>query len=373
MGLNLQELQKVVKKVVKEEKNTNHFREEILRVLGPTVLVSRGLESMAKSANDRLDIVEAKGQHVESIRPSLLLKFIDSESHEVRKLVARLLPESFLKLLMKDRSHEVRYAVARRASHSLIREMIDQSPKDDYLKEIKKLKSLNESGLPTPDVDDEPFDMYGKEPLSKAYENVKDQELTDTWYDTAALSIFNTYGRNVEEQWEEDTVHRYVDSLASMNVDVDRDKLLKKVYDLLEDRNDAVVKESSLKDLAMKLKQDDLEFMPIISENTDPVEEMLASKTSNDFYISRFEEIFSVEHEVFNNPSHLRGICEGEELVFCPARATIPNNFMRSLDECAFDSYVKSWNFKKNDSPYRLEWVQDQQKDNIVNFYLELK
>ena len=59
MGLKLNELQKVVKNVVKNERNIDALRGEIVRTLGHTILVSRGLERMAESANERLDILEA--------------------------------------------------------------------------------------------------------------------------------------------------------------------------------------------------------------------------------------------------------------------------------------------------------------------------
>lgn len=372
MGLKLQELQKVVKGVAKKEKNAELLREEISRVLGPKVLTSHGLERMAESANDRIDFLNASRQPYEKIRPSLLLKFIDSDSAEVRKLVAQLIPESFLKLLMKDPAPEVRSAVARRLPPHLLKEMVRRFPHDDNIRALKE-KRFVEGGVPTPKVVDEPFDMYGKEPMGKAYDDIDHPGLTDTWYDTTALKIFNMYGRSIEEQWEEDTVHRYVDSFASMHIDIDREKLLKKVYDLLDDRNNKVVKESLFKELAARLRLEDLEVMPIIPETVDPVEELLSMKSSSESYVSRFEEVFSVDYKSSKNPSHVRGICEGSESVFHPSCATSPTRVLRPVDEKALDSYVKAWNFKEKSPQYRLAWTPDQDVMNLVNFHLELK
>ncbi|MBM3194336.1 MAG: hypothetical protein FJZ60_01070 [Chlamydiae bacterium] len=372
MSLKLQELQKIVKGVVKKEKSVELLREEISRVLGPQVLTSHGLERMAESANDRIDFLNATRQSYEEVRPSLLLKFIDSDSVEVRKLVAQLIPESFLKLLMKDPSSEVRSAVARRLPLHFLKEMVRRFPHDDNIRTFEK-KRLAEAGVPTPKIADEHFDMYGNEPLGNSYKDVEHPGLTDAWYDTTALKIFSMYGRNVEEQWEEDSVHRYVDSAASMYVDVDRDKLLKKVYDLLDARDDKVVKESTLKELAASLRLADSEVMPIISEAIDPVAELLSEKLSSESYISRFEEVFSVDYKNSKNPSHARGICEGPEDVFHPTQALSPSRALRFVDEKALDSYTKAWNFRERDAQYRLAWTQSQDEINLVNFHLELK
>jgi hypothetical protein len=373
MALKLQELQKIVKSVVKEEKNAEVLREEVTRVLGPTVLTTRGLERMAESANDRLDVLDAMNRAYDQIKPSVLLKFIDSNSADVRKLVARLLPENFLKPLMKDPSPEVRGTVARRLSHGLVKEMVRRFPNDDNLRSIEKTKRLMEKGLPSPKIEEEYFDMYGEEPLGNAYDDVEHPGLTDAWYDTLALKIFNMYGRNIESQWEEDTVHRYVDSISSMHVDVDREKLLKKVYELLDSRDEKVVKESTLKNLAARLRLEDEEVMPVIPETVDPVEEMLSSRLSNHEYVSRFEKTFFVEHKATKTPDYLNEICEGTGIVFHPAQAKIPSQSLRPIDERALDTYVKAWNFKESKSLYRLTWSPDQERIDLVNFHLELK
>lgn len=374
MGLKLNELQKVVKNVVKKEKSIDSLREEVVRTLGPTILVSRGLERMAESANHRLDILEATDRAYQKIRPALLLKFIDSDSPEVRKMVARLLPESFLKSFMRDPDASVRAAAARRLPSNLVNEMTRRFPQDDTLRQILKTKKLMEAGIPTPDVDDEEFDMNGYEPIGDVFGDVDYPDLTDAWYETTALKILNMYGRNIEEQWEEATVHRLVDSMASMGVDVDREKLLDAVYDLLEQRADAVLEEGSLASIASRLRLEEIEVMPVISENMDPVQQLLSTNSSSSEYIKRFEEVFSVKYTTSKNPAAIV-MSEGPDRVTHPTSAVLLGKSTRSVDERAVDAYVHAWNTKNRisgETYYRLAWSPDV-VGGLVNFHLELK
>ena len=374
MGLKLNELQKVVKNVVKNERNIDALRGEIVRTLGHTILVSRGLERMAESANERLDILEATDKSYERIRPALLLKFIDSSSPEVRKLVARLLPESFLKPLMKDSDPAVRATVANRLPTHLVNEMTRRFPKDDTLRQISKARKLLEAGLPTPEIEDEEFDMYGLEPIGDVFGDVDYPDLTDAWYDTLALKILNMYGRNIEEQWEEATVHQYVDSMASMGVEVDRQRLLDAVYDLLEQRADAVLEENSLASIAARLRLEETVVMPVISESIDPVQQLIESRPSPSDYIKKFEELFSVKYVNSKNPAAAI-MTEGTTRVVHPASAQLFNKSIRNVDEKAVDAYVNAWNSRnkmKGENYYKLAWAQGD-VDGLVNFHLELK
>jgi hypothetical protein len=374
MSLKLNELQKVVKNVVKKEKNIDILRSEIVRTLGPTILVSRGLERMAESANERLDILEAMDRPFEKIRPALLLKFVDSDSPEVRKLVARLIPESFLKVFMKDSDAGVRAATARRLSSQFVSEMVRRFPYDDTLRDIAKNKRLLEAGVPDPEIDDEEFDMYGMEPIGEFF-GYEYPDLSDAWYDTMALKILNMYGRNIEEQWEEATVHRYVDSVASMGVDVDRQKLLDAVNDLLEKRADAVLEENSLSSFAKKLRLEDTTAMPVISESVDPAKQMITAGYTTSEYIKNFENLFLVRHATVVNPAY-KTLREGNERVTHPISARIPGSSFRNVDERALDTYVNAWNTREsilNKPHYRLQWSPDPENISMVNFYLELK
>jgi len=375
MSLKLKELQKVVVNVVKRERSYEILREEITRILGPTVLTTRGVNRMAESANDILDVCELTGKSVSQIKPSLLVKFVDSEHAQVRKLVARLLPENFIKLMMNDRDSSVRISVAKRLPRSLVVEMTKKFPKDEALRSLCKAKLLNEDGITKPKIIDEPFDMYGEEPLKSTEEDLQHPGLTDTWYKTQADKIFNMYGRNIEQQWEESTVRRYVDSMKSMGIEVDLDKLLDAIYDLIESRHEEVMKEGLLSSLANNLKMEGTNFMPILSEQVDSVRQIVTTRYSNSEYMQKFERLFKVKHCVSPSPSY-KSIREGATKINHPSSAVIPGGVYRNVDEKAVDRYVSAWNSKESmngNTHYRLSWSPDGEVVNMVNFHLELK
>lgn len=376
MGLKLKELQRVVKSVVREEKSVKSLCEEVKRAFGPTILTSHGLERMSRSVNEKLDVLEASDLRIEKIRPSVLIKFANSSSAETRKMVARLLPEHFLKMFLNDRDPSVRATVAKRLPLSLVEEMCKRFPNDDGLYTIKKRKRILESGLPKPKVQDEEFDMYGTESMRDMIGDIDGQELSKVWYDTTARNIIKQYGGNIEGQWEEIAVKRYCDSMKSSGVDVDYEELLDAVYDTLSDRDEEVIEESALRNLADRLRFDDSDVMPIVSESVDAVVELMESSLMGSEYMKKFEEIFSVRHLNSRNPNHAFGMNEGARVVNHPYTATSPSNVVRFVDERAIDSYVKAWNNRERLSgnrTYNLSWTHDAEVVNMVNFHLELK
>lgn len=374
MGLKLKELQKVVNKVVKNERSVEALQEEVLRVLGPTILTSRGLSRMAESANDRLDILEVSGRACSQVKPSLLVKFVNSDSVEVRRLVARLLPENFLRLLAKDSDPSVREAVAKRLPLSLVKEMTKRFPQDDTLRTIHRSRSLVEAGLPNPKIVDEPFDMYGEKSMRDAVRDLDPLELSDTWYDSLARKIIKLYGGNIERQWEEIAVKRYCDSMKSMGVEVDHEKLLDAIYDLLEKRDEEILGEGTLRNLASRLRSEEIAVMPIISESVDPVKELISSGYTTREYIERFEENFDVQYAKSLNPAY-KMLAEGPEKVSHPATVKLPQSSFRNVEERALDTYVDAWNTRESfhGAPYRLRWSHHPEVVNMVNFHLELK
>jgi hypothetical protein len=375
MGLKLKELQKVVDMVVKNERSVETLQEEILRVLGPTILTSRGLVRMAESANERLDILEASGRSCAQIKPSLLVKFANAKSPEIRRLVARLIPENFLKLFVRDSDPGVRSATAKRLPSSLVKEMTRRFPQDDAIRTIYCSKLLTEAGLPNPKVVDEPFDMYGEESMSEMIGEVDDLEHTDVWYDSVARNIINQYGNNIERRWEEIAVKRYCDSMKTMGVEVDQEKLLDAIYDLMQERDENVLDEGSLKNLAARLRLDEVSIMPIISESMDSVEGLLSSGYTTREYVEKFEEAFDVTYESSTNPAY-KVLAEGPQKVSHPASVILPGSSFRRAEEKAVDAYVSAWNTKeslKGNTFYKLNWSPDLETVNMVNFYLELK
>jgi len=372
MQLKLEELHKVVKKVVKEEKAVDSFRNEISRALGPTVLVSHGLQLMAESANDRLDFLKHAGQSHGIVKTSTLLRFVGSESPEVRKLVARLLPENFLKSMMRDKDYGVRGAVAERLPHRLVAEMTERFPNDDQLKTIERSKRLTEAGLPDPESQEDIFDMYGEFPLGTT--DVDAPGLNDQWYKTLAHKIVSLYGGNIEGQWEELSVKRYCDSLRSFKDEIDQQKLLDNVYEILDAKDDAALEES-FKGLAQRLREEDeanINVMPVISEAVDPVETLLESGLSSSEYVKLFEELFEVQKGSVSNPGRKQGILESVARIVCPVSAKTPRQSIRSLDERAIDTYVKCWNTQRDikNQPFKMSWSPDVDG---VNFHVKAK
>lgn len=375
MGLKLKELQRVINNVVKEEKNFKFLCEEIVKVFGPTILTSKGLNCMARDVNNRLDIFEITGVTPENINTSLLLNFAKSDFFEVRKLVVRLIPENFLKLFIKDSHPTVRFAVAKRLPYRLVKEMIGHHPFDKGLKTIERAKRITEAGLPTPDVSDKEFDLYGDESIKTMIGTIDFSDLTDTWYETTALKIINSHGVNIDKQWEELAVKRYVASMASMGVEVNYEKLLDVVYDLLTSREDKVLDEGLLKSIVLRLRMDEAVVMPIIPESIDLVETLTLKKLSSSEYIQKFEEIFSVKYVTTLSPAY-HILCEGSKKITYPARTTLLQNSIRNIDERALDLYVTSWNSRNSiqtNAPYKLTWLPSSTVKNFINFHLELK
>ena len=90
--------------------------------------------------------------------------------------------------------------------------------------------------------------------------------------------------------------------MAFMGVEVDLQHLLDSIYELLEKRDDAALKENSLASLAARLRLEETVIMPIIP-GIDPVLQLVESKTSPGSYIKKFEELFSVKYATSKNPA----------------------------------------------------------------------
>jgi len=372
MSLNLKELQRVVRHTVKNERNVGVLQEEILRVFGHAILTSRGLTRMAKSVNEHLDVLEVSGKSYKQIKPSLLINFINSEDVEVRCLVARLIPETFLKPLMKDANPAVRMHVAKRSSLSSVKEMSKRFPQDDMLRTICRAK-VNEAGLPDPKVADKSFDMYGEKPMRDMTGDYDFLDLSDVWYDQTAFNIVRQYGNNIEARWEEITVKNYCDSMKSMGVDVDCEKLLDAVYSCRDEASGTLVKES-LRNLVTSLRTLDHPVMPIISETIDHVKKLISSNYASREFIEKFEESFDVRYTTSLNPAY-KMLVEGPEKISHPITVASSYSSFREIEEQAVETYVKAWNFREcpRGTSHKLSWSYHPEKTNIIKFNLELK
>jgi len=322
MSLKFGKLQQAAKVVINEEKRNLQLGRELTRVLGPTIVTTHGIALMAESANDRLDYLEHTGGVVQDFNPSLLLRYAESTNAEVRMLAARLLPENQLVRFMKDKNRMVLSAAAKRLPAHLVETMVGYFPHDENLESIYRQK-LNEAAA--------------------------EEELPDQWYDTMARKIVTNYDGNLERQWEEIAVSRYCASMKSQGIEVNPNKLLDCVYDLLDARDADSLKES--------VGPDDL-GLPAYNESVDPVKKLLESNLSPSGYIQNFESLFNVRKEPVANPGISIGIHENFSRVVAPASAMIPSSMLGAREERALDLYVQRWNSLQatKGNPYRISW-----------------
>jgi hypothetical protein len=365
MQLKLAKLQKVVKKVINEERYFDALKDELTRALGPTVVTTHGLRIMAESANDRLDVILRTSRQPEAIKTAVLLKFINSEDPEARRLVARLLPETFVRKMLFDSDFSVRVAAASRLPSFYIKEAIKRNPGDDELMSVYRQKKLHEAGLPDPKLLAKPLDINGEEPLGDTAKYDEHPGMTDQWYDSLARDIIKMYGKNLEANWEENAVKNYVNGQAAQGIEVDRDKLIDAVYDLLSQREKNSIELSegrSLSSIVRQLREEDMmseAVMPIIPESVDPIKELVKNAVSPVEYIKMFENLFNVNKSSVANPGRKQGINENVAKVIAPATAMFPSAIVRSIDEKAVDLYVRHWNSQRQlrNQPYRISWM----------------
>lgn len=382
MHLKLEELQQVAKKTIKEEQKYATIREEFFRVFGPPVMVSKNCERVAEAVNEQLDLFESTGREVQRglVKTSVLVEASVSNSAVLRKVAARLLPLKMAARLLNDPSSSVRCAAAKRLPYEQIKESLRKFPKDDQLSTIVRQKRLFESGLPKPEVDDEPFDIYGEEPLGDSVKQFKGSDLSDGWYKRLAHKLCSDYGRNIEGNWEETLATRIVASYFSTSgVKLDRDKLLNAIYDCIEQREEAVIGEGSLKAIASRLLREsymDDSVMPVIEDRNDPVADLVESNYSTAQYVDEAERIFSIRKSSVPTGIKKYRLGEGhrgETLV--PVNGRIPGGSMTSTVEQALDRYVDSWNKRQAlaGEPYRLSWGPHGSGIDMVGFNLQLK
>jgi hypothetical protein len=375
MHLKLEKLQKIVKNAIKDEKRGDLLKEEITRVVGPVVVTTVDLRLMAETANKHLDVLMKSGKRINPAKTSVLLKFIDSSEPEVRRLVARLLPESFVKRMMFDTSRSVRLAVAERLTSGLVFEMVKKWPNDDQLTSTYKQKKLHEQGLPSPKLNDEEFDINGEEPLGDTAMYDDHPGMTDVWYDSLARKLVNQCGSTIESNWEEKLVDTYVNGHKSQGYEIDSQKLLDAVYDHLSSRDKKSLEENTLQKIVASLREEELmnmDVMPIINESIDTVDSLIKSNVSPAEYIQKFESVFSVAKTAVPNIGKKQGINENFARVIVPSNAMLPVGSFRSIDEKAIDLYVGNWNRQRQlrNQPYRLSWSPNGK--NKISFHLGL-
>ena len=358
MRVKLRQLQQIVERALSEEKEADTLRHEIGRVLGATVVTEGSIAVVAESANERMDVLSHTGrQNRVAFKPGIMVKFLEHSDPNVRKLAARVVPQRYLGKLMRDGSPIVRSAVARRLPPNAVSEMLRRFPKDRNVREILRSKRLEEAGLPKPKVDDEPFDMYGDERLGDAARTDEGDELSQNWYDNQALRFIQDYGHTIEDGWEHKTVDRYCRSLkVTTGMEIDGDRLIKAIHKRFEDRDDRTLERNELRESV----DNNIDFMPILEDVSDPVSELMLQGLSPSTFIERATTIFGIcEGRI---PPGIRKHMLGEENAVwqqIPVVGQLPHGSgFRPIDERALDSFCKCWNDRQRmgGEPIVISW-----------------
>ncbi len=382
MRVRLRELQKIVNQALNEERRVDSLRVEVNRVLGPSVVAEGRIEQIAEAANDRIDVLERTGRASRlDFKSSVMVRWLDHSSPEVRKFATRVVPEKFLVRMATDRNDTVRAAAAKRLPIGAVREMLKRFPKDDQVRVIYKERRLAEAGLPKPDVAPMGHDpAEDAERLGDAVKQDEGPELSDAWYDQLAIKFMQDYGGNIEDAWEELATQRYVASVkATSGVEIDETKLLKAIKDAIKDREDRVLERSALKETLVWLRdQDEHETlsetiaMPLISLETDPVRELHEGNLTPSTYISQVNSLFRIREAIV--PKGIRKHRLGEnnaQSSTMPVIGYLPHrNGFRALDERVLDTYCKHWSDRQalQGEPLRLEWSNHPDAANKISF-----
>lgn len=381
MHLRLEDLRRVARKAMNEEKNHDRLRSEFFRVLGPPVQVPGNLLEVAAVVDEQLDLLESAGRSIprEEFDVSFLVEAANSRHVIVRKVAARLLPARSTAALLDDEDMAVRCAAANRLPYRLVREASRRHPYDDGLLEIARVKRLSEAQQrQSPKKVDVPFDVYGT-PVDVVTQQEVDSDMPDTWYERLAHQLCSHYGNNLEGNWEEILATRVAAShYATSGVKLDRHKLLMAIHDCIKEREDAVIGEGSLKPLSRRLMKEARgqdAFMPIVEEQLDPVSRLLESSLSATEYLSRADRLFKVVKSTI--PAAVKKYVIGEGRggpTSIPVKATLTTT-LDAKTERAFDVYVDHWNRQQSltGEPYRLSWSPHPMSPRTIGFSVTLK
>lgn len=385
MKVNLKALQHVVRKAVNEERLTQALRIEVSRVLGPSVIIEGPLDQLAEAANERLDVLDGTGRvPAFDFKSSLVSRLASHKNYNVRKLAARTLPVNMLGKLVQDGHSAVRAAVAQRIPVPAVKEMMKRFPHDDQLRQVYKhrRKLVVEDGIPQPKVQDEPLNIHADGALGDSVKQDK-PELSEQWYDDRAERMLQDYGRNIECNWEELTVHRFVTSMKmTSGIEIDAKKLLEVIKDKIKERDDRVLERDALKETLswLESRSDGVEALTegvdMVNEEVDHVKDLLEADLSPQTYVEKARSVFSVQESTVPAGIKKHRLGEGmkEERIPVIGKLPHPNGF-RSIDEKALDRFCECWNTRQamTGEPLRLEWSAHPGEVGKVSFSVTLR
>jgi len=393
MRLNLTELQRVVERTIDEERAVDALKGEIRRVLGPVVITEGRLEHVVAEANDRLDVLHRTGRDGQlDFLSNITTTFIDHKHPEVRRFAARIIPERFLPKMVTDKDAAVRAAVAMRVPMPAVREMMKRFKHDDQLRAIyrQRKQALHEAGISPPKAEPLGHDpVDGAERMGDVARTAEGPELSDAWYDEQARLFIHDYARAeandqharlLDRGWASLVVRRFCASTkATAHVEIDAEKLLKHVNDLMEEKDDRTLERDAMKETLAWLGAQDINesALPEFHEIIDPVRALLEANLSQEQYVAEALKLFNVKRSEL--PKGIRKYCLGEanlRVTLVPCLGSLPHQHgFRAVDERALDKFCESWNDGQAlvGEPFVLNWGPHQGDASKVNFTVTLK
>lgn len=349
-----------LRKVVSEEKASEILKEGIIRDLGSAINHSSRLEDVVREANDRLEVLERTGRpHQINIKPSILLKFANHPSEEVRTFIAKSLPVTMLERYMYDTSSQVRHATAKRIPIGKLKEMASYYSSDDELNHIKKVR-LEERKSPVKNHDIKGVGL----------------DLSDGWYDAMALKAVLDYNGNIEGRWDEIYRDRFSSSMEhTSHVKIDKAKLYNAIQKVIKRKEqEALRAEERGFRLSTESRQSTRREFP---NKAHVLGEILSSKTSSLSRVQLCNEFFSIKESILPHSHKRARLLEGRlKNPIVPIRGTLPEGHGFSYEiETALDLFEKSWNRLQeiNGESLRIKWCPDPTSRRNFVFEWEIK
>jgi hypothetical protein len=350
MRLKLSDLQKVVKETLQEKQYSEAFCNEIKRVFGPAVVVNDNLESLVEAANERLDIMEYTGRGSVNFSRKIALCMSSHESPEVRKFVARVLPENASTTLLFDPVAGVRLAAAKKAKREVLEEAVKKFSKDVALNDLFEEKKKEKVSA-----------------LDGAVHHENEDMLSDDWYESVARKLIQDYSRTLDTTWQSSAVKQFCSSTrASTRLQIDPSKLMDKMSELLKKHDEARQEYLEIKE--------GVEFQD--ANSNDPIEDMMNENLSPQLFIDRCNLIFEIRYAEIPSSIMKFKIEEGLNVKKIPVSCTLPHKGApRRIDEVALDAYTKRWNEKQkmNGEPFKISWAPHPDSIDKITFKMELK
>lgn len=346
MQLRLSHLRNEAAQAVERSRAATALRAELRHALGSSVPERGPLFQLVEAAHDSLDRLDP-GIDL-GMRTSVIMRFVDDDSREVRRLAARLLPGRFTERLSNDADPSVRRAAITRR-HALREAVLDAAAPTTRL---------------TGDV-------------IKQHEG---PELSDSYYRSLAERLMQDFGRRMEYGWEAAAARRLASSTrATTGVELDEERLLEALDELRDEREEAALDRADmpLREAAAFFKRRavaETPVMPIVEESRDPVAAL--DERSPDF-LDEAAHVFALREADIPAALRKHRLREG---VATPLRVPISGRLPhgrppRALDERILDAYTRRWNERAamTGEPVRITWSPAVHRIDGITFSAELR